>query len=112
MLRVEMLHQHETHAGIERQILEELRERLQPAGGSTNANDGKVVWSPTFRPVVFGLESVGRLSCLPGRYLDAETLNASPLSIRTLSYRSRRLQNILALFIFHRIAKRGVGKMS
>ena len=65
MLRVEMLHQHETHAGIERQILEQFRERLQPAGGSANANDGKVVWSSALKPRVWGCTlSPGSCVCL------------------------------------------------
>jgi hypothetical protein len=93
MLGVEMLHQHEPHACIGRQMFQQLRERFQPASGSANANDGKVVWSPAFKPVGFGLELAARLLCLPGRHLGAETLNASPFSIRTL---------FLTIFRFHR----------
>jgi hypothetical protein len=68
VLRVEMLHQYKTHTRIERQILEQFRERLQPAGGSANANDGKVVWSSALKPAGFGLYFVARFSCLPGRH--------------------------------------------
>ena len=39
MLRIEMLHQHERHAGVEREMLEQLRERLQPAGRGADAHD-------------------------------------------------------------------------
>jgi hypothetical protein len=63
-----MLYQHETHTGIEGQILEQFRERLQPAGGSANANDGKAVWSSALKPVGFGLDFVARFLCLPGRH--------------------------------------------
>jgi hypothetical protein len=61
MLRVEMLHQNETHTGIERQILEQFRERLQPAGGSANADDGKVIWRSALSPVSFDLDFVAPL---------------------------------------------------
>ena len=72
---------------------EQLRERLQPAGGGANANDGKAIWSPAFR-----LELVVRFLFRHGRHLGVETLKISRLSIRTLSY---RLQNFLTVFRFH-----------
>jgi hypothetical protein len=63
MLRVEMLHQHKPQARVEWQMLEQLPERLQPAGRSADANDGKVVWSPAF-----GLALAARFWRLPSRY--------------------------------------------
>ena len=42
---IEMLHQHESHAGICRQMLKQLRERLQPAGRGADAdNDVPSPW--------------------------------------------------------------------
>jgi hypothetical protein len=38
--RIEVLNQHECHAGIVRQMAEQLRERLQAAGGGAYANNG------------------------------------------------------------------------
>jgi hypothetical protein len=38
---VQVLHQDECHARGGRQVREELRERLPPAGGSADADDGK-----------------------------------------------------------------------
>ena len=39
VLRIEVLNQHECHAGIVRQMAEQLRECLQSAGGSSYANN-------------------------------------------------------------------------
>jgi hypothetical protein len=39
VLRIEVLNQHECHAGIVRQVAEQLGECLQPAGGGSYAND-------------------------------------------------------------------------
>jgi hypothetical protein len=39
VLRIEVLNQHEGHAGIVRQMAEQLRECLQSAGGSSYANN-------------------------------------------------------------------------
>ncbi|MGB7760162.1 MAG: hypothetical protein WBL61_10045 [Bryobacteraceae bacterium] len=39
MAWIEMLNQHERHAGIVRQMAEQLRERLQSAGGGSHANN-------------------------------------------------------------------------
>ena len=39
VLRIEVLNQHECHAGIVRQLAEQLRERLQPAGGGAYADN-------------------------------------------------------------------------
>jgi hypothetical protein len=39
MTWIEMLNQHERHAGIVRQMAEQLRERLQPAGGGSYADN-------------------------------------------------------------------------
>jgi hypothetical protein len=36
---IEVLNQYEGHAGIVRQMAEQLRERLQPAGGGSNADN-------------------------------------------------------------------------
>ncbi len=41
MLRIQVLHQHKAHARIERQMFQQLRERLQPARGCADAHDGK-----------------------------------------------------------------------
>ena len=41
VLRIEMLHQHEPHARIERQMREQLRERLEPARRGADADDRK-----------------------------------------------------------------------
>src|SRR6185437_14303415 len=41
MIRIEMLHEDEGHAGIGRQILQQLRERLQAAGGCADADYGE-----------------------------------------------------------------------
>ena len=41
MLRIEMLDQDKSHTGIERQMLEQLRERFQAASRSAHADDGK-----------------------------------------------------------------------
>ena len=38
--RIQVLNQHECHAGIGRQMVEQLRECLQPAGGGSDANNG------------------------------------------------------------------------
>jgi hypothetical protein len=38
VLRIEVLNQHECHAGIVRQVAEQLGECLQPAGGGSYAN--------------------------------------------------------------------------
>src|ERR1035441_6467024 len=40
VLRIEVLNQHECHAGIVRQMAEQLRECLQSAGGRPDANNG------------------------------------------------------------------------
>lgn len=102
MLRVEMLYEDNPHACVGWQILEQFRERLQPAGGSANANDGKMVWNPAFRLLGFRLEVAVRLLCLPGSRLGVETLRALRLSIRALYCRSLRRRNFLAIFRFHR----------
>ena len=39
--RIEVLHEYETHACVERQVLEQCRERLEPAGGRTDTHDRK-----------------------------------------------------------------------
>jgi len=39
VLRIEMLHEHERHAGVDGQGLEEAREGLEPAGGRADAHD-------------------------------------------------------------------------
>jgi len=39
MLRIEMLHEHEAHTRIERQVLEQRRERLEPAGRGADAHN-------------------------------------------------------------------------
>jgi hypothetical protein len=39
LLRIQVLNQHECHAGIARQMAEQLRERLQAAGGGADANN-------------------------------------------------------------------------
>ena len=46
MIRCEVLHQHKGHAGIGilGQRGEECLERIQPAGGSTDPDDGKMGW--------------------------------------------------------------------
>ena len=44
--RIQMLHQHKTHAGVGRQMLQQLCEGLQPASGCANAHDRK----PDCRP--------------------------------------------------------------
>ena len=41
MIRIEMLHEDEGHAGIGRQILQQLGERLQAAGGCADADYGE-----------------------------------------------------------------------
>src|SRR5882762_494992 len=41
VLRVQMLNQHECHAGIGRQMAEQLRECLQSAGGGSDSDDWK-----------------------------------------------------------------------
>ena len=39
--RIEMLHQHKAHSRVGRQILEQVRERLQTARGRANSNNRK-----------------------------------------------------------------------
>jgi hypothetical protein len=39
VLRVEMLHEYEAHTRVEWQMLQERRERLEPAGGGPDAHD-------------------------------------------------------------------------
>ncbi len=39
LVRVQVYHEQESHAGIGRQRLEQLRDRLQPAGRSAHADD-------------------------------------------------------------------------
>ena len=39
---VQVLHQHEGHAGVRRQRSEKLPERVQPAGGGPHADDGEI----------------------------------------------------------------------
>jgi hypothetical protein len=39
--RIEMLHEYETHTGVERQVLEQCRECLEPTGGRTDTHDRK-----------------------------------------------------------------------
>ena len=39
MLRIEMLHEHEAHARIDRQVLEQRRERLESASRGADAHD-------------------------------------------------------------------------
>ena len=41
VLRIEVLHKHETHAGIRGQLFEQLGERFEPAGRCADTNDGK-----------------------------------------------------------------------
>ncbi len=50
MLRVEMLHQHEPQARVERQMLEQLRECLQPARRCANPYNGEPDNFPPFVP--------------------------------------------------------------
>jgi hypothetical protein len=54
MLRIEMLHQHIPHARIQRQVLQQLHERLQPAGGGADAHNHHAI-PAIFRPVRFVL---------------------------------------------------------
>ena len=39
MLRIEVLDEHERHAGIEREVSQERRERLETAGGGADADN-------------------------------------------------------------------------
>ena len=41
MAGVEVLHEHEGHAGVDRQRPQDLSECVQPAGGGPHADDGK-----------------------------------------------------------------------
>jgi hypothetical protein len=41
VLRIEMLHEHESHARVEREVLEQRRESLEPAAGRADAHDRK-----------------------------------------------------------------------
>ena len=54
VLRIEMLHQHEPHARVERQVLEQLRECFEPAGGGADADNHHAI-PAIFRPVRFVL---------------------------------------------------------
>ena len=38
VIRIEVLNQHECHAGVARKLAEQFRECLQPAGGGSYAN--------------------------------------------------------------------------
>ena len=72
VIRIEVLNQHECHAGIVRQMAEQLRECLQSAGGGAYANyDGErtgfgasVGWAGRPLPRTQG---VGEPAALPGR---------------------------------------------
>src|SRR5713226_209377 len=75
MLRVEMLHQHEPQARVERQMLEQLRECLQPARRCPNPYNGEpdsfppllpgcrtlYLWSPQFPDVRFACRRIRRV---------------------------------------------------
>ena len=52
VFRIEVLNQHECHAGIVRQMAEELRESFQPAGGGAYPDNGG---ASTFRALLPGL---------------------------------------------------------
>ena len=43
MLRIEVLHQHKAHAGIRRQMLQQLGKGFETARGGANADDGETV---------------------------------------------------------------------
>ncbi len=51
VLRIEVLNQHECHAGIARQVAEQLRECLQSASGGAYTDNGG---APAFRAFLFG----------------------------------------------------------
>ena len=55
MLRIEMLHQHEPHTRVERQMLEQLRVRLQPTGGSSDAHNHDAITALLRRALYVGL---------------------------------------------------------
>ena len=52
MVRIEMLHQYEGHAGIQRQTREQLREGLQPSGGRANPYN-QYTMTAIVRPILF-----------------------------------------------------------
>ena len=60
MVRIEMLHQHERHGSIQRQMLEQLRKGLQPSGGRADAHNQQAI-TAIVRPVLFR-RSTGEMS--------------------------------------------------
>ena len=70
-----MLHEHETHAGVGGQTLEQLRERLEPTRRRSHANNGK-------------LRRAGLRSCCLSRarsfHMDRIVRFTPPITSRTL----------------------------
>src|SRR6266446_9238738 len=60
--RVEVRYEHESHSGIDPEMLKQLSERFEPAGGCSNADHGKGIVSTRWAGLTFSaLSKYGRL---------------------------------------------------